>query len=68
MQSSDSVASQALLRLLCWAPTKFFNPAMLEVAVLAWHWLMAATPSDVQVSYLLCGSETRGVASDQACS
>lgn len=49
MQSSDSAASQALLRLLCWVPTKFFDASMLEVAVLAWHWVMAATPPRVQV-------------------
>ncbi|KAL4857248.1 Phosphatidylinositol 4-kinase alpha 1 [Chlorella vulgaris] len=47
-----SPVSRQLLRLLCWVPTKRFSAAVMRVAVLAWHWVMAAGGQEAQVALL----------------
>lgn len=44
-----SGVSRELRRLLCWAPVKRFNAAMMRVAVVAWHWVLAASSQELQV-------------------
>jgi uncharacterized membrane protein YgcG len=41
-----------LLRLLCWVPVKRFSVGMMRVAVVAWHWVLAAAPQELQMTLL----------------
>ena len=41
-----------LLRLLCWVPVKRFSVGMMRVAVVAWHWVLAAAPQELQMALL----------------
>lgn len=52
MRYPGSPVSRQLLRLLCWVPTKRFSAAVMRVAVLAWHWVMAAGGQEAQVALL----------------
>lgn len=41
--------SRELRRLLAWVPVKRFSAALMRVAVMAWHWVLAAGTPELQV-------------------
>lgn len=49
VQYPTASVSHELGRLLCWAPVKRFSSALMRVAVVAWHWVLAAGTREVQV-------------------
>ena len=52
VQYPGAGVGRELLRLLCWVPVKRFNVGMMRVAVVAWHWVLAAAPQELQMALL----------------
>ncbi|KAL4452207.1 hypothetical protein ABPG75_007869 [Micractinium tetrahymenae] len=52
VQYPTAGVSRELRRLLCWVPVKRFTSAMMRVAVVAWHWVLAAGSPEVQLALL----------------
>lgn len=49
VQYPGASVSRELRRLLAWVPVKRFSAALMRVAVMAWHWVLAAGTPELQV-------------------
>lgn len=52
VQYPGASVSRELRRLLAWVPVKRFSAALMRVAVMAWHWVLAAGTPELQVQGL----------------
>lgn len=52
VQYPGTGVSRELRRLLAWVPVKRFSTAVMQVAVMAWHWVLASGSQELQVAML----------------
>lgn len=49
VQIPNTPAADDLLKLICWAAAKQFNPGFVDAAALTWHWVWAASQPSTQL-------------------